>query len=293
MSLVESLEAGSVIALQSGLGVLPWRRAIEAGGAMGVAACRAGLRRRVARDNLAHAFPERSPAERDAIMRGCYRTLGRIAAEYPRMPVMARAPLGEFIAGIRGFEHIEGALAAGRGAVLLGAHFGHVELACAALAQRVPASVVVQRQSNRRVDAWLTDLRARAGLGIIPLGAGSRAILRELRSNRCVALLADQDARQRGVFVPFFGRSASTPRGPAELALRTGAPLIMGFMVRNDDLRHELHVLPPIEARSGADPHEELMRLTVAHVGALERWVRAHPDHWFWVHRRWKTAPPA
>jgi KDO2-lipid IV(A) lauroyltransferase len=67
----------------------------------------------------------------------------------------------------------------------------------------------------------------------------------------------------------------------------------MGFMVRNADLRHELHVLPPIEAEAGADPEREVVRLTAAHVQVLEGWIRDHPEHWFWVHRRWKTAPPA
>jgi KDO2-lipid IV(A) lauroyltransferase len=128
-------------------------------------------------------------------------------------------------------------------------------------------------------------------VGIIPRGAGVRGVLAALRANRCVALLADQDARGRGIFVPFFGRLASTPPGPAQLAARTGTPIVMGFAVRGPDLRHELTVLPPLEARAGEREEREVERLTALHAAALEDWVRRYPDHWFWAHRRWKTRP--
>jgi KDO2-lipid IV(A) lauroyltransferase len=117
-------------------------------------------------------------------------------------------------------------------------------------------------------------------------------VLAALRENRCVAMVADQDARRRGMFVPFLGRPASTAVGPAELAVRTGAAIVMGFPVREADRRHTLTLVSPLLAREGEPAGDEVARLTAAHVSLLEQWVRRHPDHWFWAHRRWKTRPP-
>jgi len=116
-------------------------------------------------------------------------------------------------------------------------------------------------------------------------------VFRALRENRWVAVVADQDARRNGVFVPFFGRGCSTPTGPAELALRTGAPIIMGFETRRPDGRHELDLLPPLAMPEGRDG-AAVTALTAAHTAVLEAWVRRRPSSWFWLHRRWKTRPP-
>jgi KDO2-lipid IV(A) lauroyltransferase len=153
-----------------------------------------------------------------------------------------------------------------------------------------PLDFVVKPLSNPRVDRWLSDLRRRAGVGQIPLGAGVRAVYRSLRQNRWVALVGDQDAHAAGVFVPFFGRPTSTPRGPADLALRTGAPLIMGFATRMPDGRHRLEMEPPLAV---PERHDEaaVEDLTARHTARLEAWIRRRPDHWLWLHRRWKTAP--
>jgi KDO2-lipid IV(A) lauroyltransferase len=286
-------EAAALAAVRVGLSALPWNRSLAVGAALGDVARRLGVRRAVAEDNLARALPELDAGARAAVLAACYREVGRVAVEYPRLPQLARAPAGRVVKEVVGTEHVRRALDAGRGVVLVSAHFGNFELFAAAVAVRlgVPISVIVQPQSNPWVDRWLNDLRARAGLGIIPLGAGLRGAIAALRANRGVALVADQDARRRGLFVPFFGRLASTPRGPAELAVRTGAPIVMGFTVRGEDGRHAPTLLPPLEADRGAHPEREVERLTLAQVAVLEEWVRRHPDHWFWMHRRWKTPP--
>jgi Kdo2-lipid IVA lauroyltransferase/acyltransferase len=115
-------------------------------------------------------------------------------------------------------------------------------------------------------------------------------VYQELRANRWVAMLADQDARRQGVFVPFLGHPASTAIGPARLALATGAPIVMGFDTRRDDGRHEIDVEPALEVDDPRAP-DAAERLTALHVAMLERWVRRCPEMWFWLHRRWKTAP--
>ncbi len=285
-------EALVVETFQAGLRALPWRASLRAGAALGAVMLAMGVRRAVAARNLERAFPERELGWRQEVLAASYREMGRVAAEYSRLPELARAPDGAIVSGADQLEQIERVLAKGRGAILLTGHFGNFELLGAWLAQKFPVSFVVRRQTNPHVDRWLNRVRQRAGVGVIPLGAGVRGVLAALRRNRCVALVADQDARSRGVFVPFFGRLASTPRGPAELALRTGAGLLMGFAVREADGRHRLTMLPPLPMRRDAPLDQEVERLTAAHTATLEEWIRRHPDHWFWQHRRWKTSPP-
>ena len=184
-----------------------------------------------------------------------------------------------------------GELVAGRGAIFMSGHFGNFEFGAAWLARRMPVDLVVRPLSNPRVDAWLTARRRAAGFGLIRADAGVRAVFSALRDGHAVAMLADQDARRHGVFVPFLGRPASTPVGPARVSLRTGAPIVMGFVTRRADGRHELSIEPPIV--EGGEDDAAALRLTARHTAILEAWVRKRPEAWFWLHRRWKTAPPA
>jgi KDO2-lipid IV(A) lauroyltransferase len=292
MTGTRTLEALLVRALFAGMRSVSWRRSLAAGAALGDAAHALGLRRAVAADNLAHAFPERSVSERARILRAHYRELGRVSVEYARLDVLARAPAGEVVAEIHGFEHLDAARRAGRGAILMSGHFGNFELVGARLATLHPTAFVVRPLSNPRVEALIGARREAAGVGQISADRGVRRVYEALRENRWVALLADQDARRQGVFVPFLGRPASTAAGPARIALATGAPIIMGFAMRQPDGRHVLEIEPPLGI---PDPGaaDAALRLTALHAQRLERRVRERPDHWFWLHRRWKTAPAA
>lgn len=290
MKPTRALEGLLVRALAAGATALPWRASLTLGAGLGTTVGALGLRAAVARDNLARALPETSAAERERILAAQYRELGRVACEYPRLATLARAPIGRYLAAIHGAEHLDRARDGGRGAILMTGHFGHFELVGAALGARHPTAFVVKPLSNPYVESLIQRWRQDAGVDTIPIGLGVRRVFAALRENRWVAMLADQDARRRGIFVPFFGRPASTPTGPAELSLRSGAPIVMGFDVRGEDGRHVLHVMPPLPRPASDDP-DPVRTLTARHVAALEDWVRKHPEQWFWLHRRWKTAP--
>ncbi len=290
VSVAHAMQSALVEALGAGVRALPWRMSLGVGEALGDTARRLGLRRRVATDNLERAFPERTVTERAAILAAHYRELGRVMVEYPRLGELVRAKPGAVVAEVRGIEHLERAQAAGRGAILLSGHYGNIELLGAWLGRMHPVSFVVRPLSNARVEAWIMRQRLRAGVGTISANSRVREVFAGLRNNQWMAMLADQDARRHGVFVPFLGTPASTATGPARIAIATGAPIIMGFVTRRDDGRVELDVEPPMTAE---DPHapDAAERLTARHVAALERWVRRHPAMWFWLHRRWKTKP--
>ena len=284
-------EALLVRALRAGVRAMPWRASLRLGAALGDLAHALGIRRTVAEGNLASAFPDRTAAERARILSAHYRQLGQIACEYARLGQLARAPEGQVIATVRGLEHLDAVRDRGRGAILLTGHYGNFELMGAWLGRRHPVDFVAKPLSNPAVDAMRIRMLAEAGVGYIPLGPGLRRVFSALRHNRWVAMVADQDARDGGVFVPFLGRPSSTPVGPAVIALRTGAPIVMGFVTRREDGRHDGEFLPPL-VPPGPEAADPVYALTALHAACLEAWVREHPEMWLWLHRRWKTAPP-
>jgi Kdo2-lipid IVA lauroyltransferase/acyltransferase len=274
----------------AGLRALSWERARAAGARLGDGVRRLGLRRRVAQENLALAFPQWSVAERERVLREHYRELGRVTAEYAHLDRLARAPLGEVFVETSGLEVLE--RLRGRGAILLSGHFSNFELMGAMLARLNPVDFLVKPLSNEGVERFISGRRAAAGVGCISTSEGTRGVYASLAAGRWVAILADQDAGRRGLFVPFFGRGASTAVGPARLSLKTGAPIVMGFAVRRPDGRFDLPVEGPIELAEPEAP-DAVLRLTAHHVAVLEARVRTRPELWFWLHRRWKTQPPA
>jgi KDO2-lipid IV(A) lauroyltransferase len=230
----------------------------------------------------------KSSQELEEIGRAAFRQFAMTMVEllfFPKLSAEQIADLVEF----KNLDLLEIACKHGKGAVLVGAHFGNWELMGAAIAQRFPISFVVGQQENIPVDEMLNAYRRGKSVKIIPLKLALRNVLKCLKANEFVAILADQDAHENGAFVPFFGRPASTPKGPAMFALHARCPLIMGTIVRRSNGRFTVTFdVVPKPAPSG-DEHKDIFNYTSNVNNILERYVRTYPDHWFWMHRRWKT----
>lgn len=249
------------------------------------------FRRKVALDNLAKAFPERPLVEIEDIARRLYRNLGKNLLEFLRFPKMSDNDIRDKVR-FEGREHFDQAIQGGKGALLISSHFGNWELYASAIAAYgYPISVVVYEQHNPLSDELMNSIRRLKGIDVIYKQDAPRAILKALSQNRFVAILIDQDAGADGVFVDFMGCPASTAKGPAVFAIRTGAPLLTGVIVRREGGKHTGYIEPPVYADPQADRDEETHRLTALVTSAMERYVREYPDHWYWVHRRWKTKP--
>jgi KDO2-lipid IV(A) lauroyltransferase len=294
-SLAHRLEFLVFRAAVGALRALPERWALEIGATLGwLAGSVVRVRRRVTDENLARAFPDRDRRWRDRVARASYRNLGREAvatflfAGEPAERVLERTP------DAIGVEGMLAAARAGRGLILLTGHLGNWEMAGGAAAARgAPMAAVSVRQANRLIDETLVRTRARLGISTIRRGNARREVLQALRAGRVVGVVADQDARERGVFVDFLGAPASTARGPALFALRSGAPLFIGFCVADPATpgRYRCEVEEVRCERSG-DLEEDVRRLTAAHAAALGERVRREPEQYFWQHRRWRTPPP-
>lgn len=299
------LEYVGARALEAGFSALPPRAGEAVGVALGRAARAAGLRADVVRSQIAAAFPERDAAWVEETAATCYRHFGREAASLARL---SRLDPGRLVARTRGVEAVREAMAGagspGGGRIIVTGHLGNWELAGALLAgMGLPVVAVVKRQANRRFDRRLQALRGRLGIETVSMARAGHRIPEALAAGALVALVADQDAGSRGVFVPYLGREASTFRGPAYLSLRTGAPLVFGLLVREGTgYRGVVEPVPAPEADApsgaGADVEarpdaraEAEAELTRRWVGRLEAAVRRWPGQYFWFHRRWKTRP--
>jgi len=175
---------------------------------------------------------------------------------------------------------------------LITAHCGNWELLNALLGcSGIPMTIAVRELFDPRLDLIVTRLRARFGADVIARGHGAgRRLAAALAANRVVGLLIDQDIRDiPGVFVPFFRRPAWTPSGAAVLSLRAGAPAVPAFIHRRADGTHRVEIQPPLPVPQTDNESEAVRLLTANATAMIERQVRAHPEQWVWMHRRWRT----
>jgi KDO2-lipid IV(A) lauroyltransferase len=250
------------------------------------------IRRRQAEENVRLSFPERDEAWVQRVVRASYEHLGREAVVILRLPQKSRE---QILARTRaeGLERAIPSLELGRGMVVCAGHFGNWEVGAAIMPARgYPVDAIVTRQQNPLFDGYIVRTRKRLGIGIIPRGGATEVAARALRAGRAVAFAADQNANRTGLFVPFFGRLASTHRGAALLAVRTGAPMYLALPTREPDGSYVLRLEEVVFDREGA-LDDVVLRGTTAFTTMLEAAVRERPEQYLWQHRRWKTRPPA
>ncbi len=270
--------------------LLPRRAALHLGAALGwIWHTLIPVRRAVARDNVRRSFPHWSQRQCRRVVRDCYLELGRGAAELLRLPTLARAEIETWIEHC-GFEHLEAARRAGRGAIVACAHFGAFDLlACAEALRGLPLAVVTRRLRAAGVERFWCWLRDGCGLERLPPDATILSLDRRLRRGAVLGLVIDQHMPPgRGIPVEFFGRPASTTPLPAALALATGAALLPVRIERLPKGRLRATVDPPLPVDPTADRRAEIARITRALNAWLEERIRERPDHWLWLHRRWK-----
>jgi KDO2-lipid IV(A) lauroyltransferase len=279
-------------ALEKTVSTLPEKAADRLGRRVGSLLHGIGVRRDTVESNLRLAFPDKPDPWIHETMRQAYAHLGREAAAMMRLSRLDPQAVVERTI-TTGWDQLEEALAIGRGVLLVTGHYGNWEIAAAAVAARgVPIAAIVRRQGNRIVDERLQQLRRNLGVETIYQGQAPSRVPRILRANGVVGIVGDQDARKSGVFVPFFGRPASTHRGPALFAMRLGAPVFSCIARRlpGDDIRYEVKG-ERVEFNPAGVLDDDVRSLTAELAARLERQVRVAPEQYFWFHKRWKTSP--
>ena len=248
---------------------------------------------RIVMTNLRLAFGgEKSEEELAAIAKACYRHLGICLVEFIRLPAMTREGIRS-IAELRGREHIEAALERGRGAILLTGHLGNWEIAgCRIAAEGYPVSAIARAQRDTDITEYVRRTRETLGMKVLHRSVAVRGSLRALRDNEMLGILLDQNAGDDGVFVDFFGHLASTAPGAAAFALTTGAAVLPTFSFRKPDGTHIIELSEPVPLVNTGDRERDIRENTARYTKIIEERIRAHPEQWFWLHKRWKARPP-
>lgn len=244
--------------------------------------------------NLQMACPELrdDPAALRRLSWRNFRNHAKAYADLMQLPVARVEAMGQRLK-VNGLENLEQARAIGKGVLVVAAHMGSYEQAAAIWAStQAPVSIFAEELEPRTLFEWYRDTRARLGISVLPLDFGGiRKVMQALREQDIVITAIDRDITGTGHLMPFFGKPAPIPLGPAAFALRLGTPLLPVCLWRNPDDTCQVECAPPVIAESTGNPRADQVRVTQELVRHIERFIQQHPEDWHVPHRIWPGSP--
>lgn len=244
-------------------------------------------RRHITEVNIGVCFPELSPAQQQALVRKAFHANGmgimEIGLAWFRDPA-AFIP----ITRVHGLEHVEAALAKGKGILLLGGHYSTLDLGGSLVTKYIEADVMQRDHNNPLMNAVMTRARERR-YGVALGSKDLRGLFKRLKQNRIVWYATDQDYGRKGiVFAPFFNVLAGSITATSRIAERSGCQVVpFSHFRREHEVGYDIYFHPPLENFPSGD---DLADATLVN-RTIEREIRRHPDQYLWMHRRFKTRP--
>ncbi len=262
----------------------------------GIAFHLGGSPRRRVTENLKYAFPEKSEEEKAKITRTSFKFLGQLVFEFVHFLRVRKKWVDKYVEiEPRTLELLRKAQDEKKGIILVAAHFGSWEILNPALisALKLDFHVYAAPQSNPYAGRYVFRMREKTGMkNILPTTSGHRTI-KLLRKGATIGLVADQNARRNGIFIPFLNRPASIFQGPGIFAYHSGSPAFFIVGVRLPEGRFRIEAVPlgVIDKEKEPDIDKAVIRFTLRWIDLLEKYVKRYPDQYFWFHNRWKTIP--
>ncbi len=243
-------------------------------------------------DNVTHILKgnPREAGDVEAIVRGVFRSMAKNYYDIFRVPTLSLTEIARLVK-IEGWEHVERALSRGKGLILVSAHFGNTDIVAQVLALReIPVVLPAEHVKPEVLYQYICSLRASKGLRLIPVDGPLFELFRALRRNEVVGLAADRDITESGIVVDFFGAPTRLPDGYAQLSLRTGAPIIVGFSQRLPDNSFVVHLEPPLELEATGDRDRDVRVGVEKVVAIMEHYIGEHPEQWVMSVPIWQGA---
>jgi KDO2-lipid IV(A) lauroyltransferase len=247
------------------------------------------IRRDVSLENLRIAFPEKSEKERVAIAYGSYKHFALMMLEFMRLIRWTPEQLQKMVEFESG-KIMKELMRENKGVIINSAHFGNWEIIVSYFSEFwMPTTGVQQKQKNPYINRRMAQHRNRWGMEIIYSQGAVKNGLKALKRKRMLGLLGDQDGGARGVFVPFFGKIASTPPGPALIHIKSQAPIAFAYAIRVEKFKFKVGVEPLNIDNNFELTDENIKKITRSYLEIAEKFIRQYPEQYFWMHRRWKT----
>ncbi len=279
-----------VIILMPLLTIIPYRIRLKIGSVLGIIIYYLYRRRRIiALNNISHAFPDKDKKWQRRICKSSFRHLGKNAMEYVQLPKLNEKFLKKnFLT--EGEEHFVEALNRRRGLIVIVPHLGNWEFILGYVGLKgYPATVIMKRQSNPYLNRMIERYRTNLNMGLIYKRDARKGVQKALKDNMIVGFAADQDAGNRGVFVDFLGRPASTAKGPAIFAIRNQSPAVLLVGYREKDQRCRIKISPFLDFDYNRGSKEAILTNTQIWTKKAEEYIRHYPEQYLWAHDRWKT----
>lgn len=239
------------------------------------------------KENLKVIFPEKSEREIHRIRIRMFRNFAKYLVDFFRFSKIDNEYIKKNIQ-LENIHYIDEALSKGKGAIILSAHIGNWELGSVVVAVLgYPLWIVALPHKHKNVNNFFNFQRQLKGIKVIPLGRAVRQCLNLLKDNGIVALAGDRDFSEKGIVLDFFGKPTFLPEGPAAFCLKTGAPIVPGFMLRDKDDKFTLKMGKPLEAVTSNNDKKYLQELIIKYKTIIEDYIRSYPEQWYMFRRFW------
>ena len=240
-------------------------------------------------DNLRHVLgPQGHPTRIQEVARQIFRNQARNYYDLFRVASLSADQIRR-IATVNGREHINQALAAGKGVIMFTAHFGNLDIVGQMFAlDRYPITIVAEHLQPEELYQYVASLRASKGIKLIPIDSFLRPLYTALRNNEIIGLAADRNLNDTGTLIEFFGAPALLPDGHVRLALRTGAKLLPAFSLRKPDNTFEAFAEPALELARTGDSERDILAGMAKLVAVLEKYIGRYPEQWVMFQPVWK-----
>jgi KDO2-lipid IV(A) lauroyltransferase len=237
-------------------------------------------------NNLRVILPKANKKNLLRCARGVFRNFCLYLVDFFRTPQFDKTVLSNSI-NVIGLEYIDDALKKGKGVIAGTAHLANWELGGLIMAMLgYPISVVAFPHKDKRINDFFNHQRQSKGIEVIPVGQAARRCIENLKNNKIVGLVGDREFTEHGIIIDFFGKRTLIPKGLATLSLLTGAPIILGFVIRRED-KFELIFQKPIEPISTGNKEKDIFNLTRKYLNVIEDYIRQYPDQWLMFRKFW------
>lgn len=230
-----------------------------------------------------------APAQINAVARRAYQNLLKNYFDLFRAHGLTKEKINAQLFEVHGFDHLENAMKQGKGLIAGSGHFGAWDMVIHLAALYLNTRVVVpnERLKPEKLFQYILRLRNSQGIEMVPLDVAPRALIKALRAGQIAGLAYDRDVTKTGPYVNFFGKPAQLPDGAVQLSLKFGAPVIIGFSVRQPDNRCEVFIEPPLEFENNGNLEQDIREGVQKIAAVMEQYIRKYPDQWLMFQKIW------